>query len=413
MNYELSLEIISEGYDRETEWFEPKIAIAPNGKVILTMMRAQLWGSDIFTGLSQLTSTDFGKTWSQPEELNQLGRKVLSDHYEECPCGMTPIYHHASGTFIMTGGTCCYFSGEQGPIDMIHARHVTYSYFDKLTQSWTGYKNLKLPDKYKESFYWAIAECSQQVELPSGDLLIPIYVMSQSDKGDDFWKGCFRSVVLRCRFDGETLRYIEQGNELVVPDPRGMCEPSLTKFKDYYYLTIRNDIRAYVARSKDGLHFDTPIPWQFDDGTELGSYNTQQHWITHKEALFLTYTRRGADNDHVVRNRAPLFIAEVDTENMCLIRETERIIIPDNGAQLGNFGCFDASENESWLVAAEGMQGDAKDCMNLSLTEKRGANNRVYLARIKWDHQSSKLSKKPQKKSLEQLQKCEKIMELV
>ena len=79
-------------------------------------------------------------------------------------------------------------------------------------------------------------------------------------------------------------------------------------------------------------------------------------------------------------------MAEVDTKNMCVIRKTERIIIPDNGAQLGNFGCLDASENESWLVVAEGMHGDAEEPMNLSLSEKRGANNRVYLARIKWEY---------------------------
>ena len=387
LNYKLSLDVISEGYDRDSEWFQPRIAIAPNGKVILTMMRTQLWGSDIFTALSQLVSTDFGKTWSEPECLNQLGRKVLPDGYEECPTDLTLAYQHASDTFIMIGGTVCYHPGKEGGIDMSRPRDISYSYFDKLTQSWTGYKILELPDK--ESFYWAIGGCAQRIELTSGDLLVPVYVMSKKDVDNNFWKGCFRSLILRCRFDGKILKCIEQGNELTVPEPRGMCEPSLTKFGDYYYLTIRNDIRAYVARSKDGLHFDTPIPWQFDDGTELGSYNTQQHWITHSEALFLTYTRRGANNEHVIRHRAPLFMAEVDTKNMCVIRKTERIIIPDNGAQLGNFGCLDASENESWLVVAEGMHGDAEEPMNLSLSEKRGANNRVYLARIKWEHSNT------------------------
>ena len=384
LNYKLSLDVISEGYDRDSEWFQPRIAIAPNGKVILTMMRTQLWGSDIFTALSQLVSTDFGKTWSEPECLNHLGRKVLPDGYEECPTDLTPAYHHASDTFIMIGGTVCYHPGKDGGIDASRSRDISYSYFDKLTQSWTEYKILKLPDK--ESFYWAIGGCAQRIELNSGDLLVPVYVMSKNDVDNNPWKGCFRSLILRCRFDGETLRYIEPGNELTVPEPRGMYEPSLTKFGDYYYLTIRNDIRAYVARSKDGIHFDKPIPWKFDDGIELGSYNTQQHWITHSKALFLTYTRRGACNDHVIRHRAPLFMAEVDTTNMCVIRKTERIIIPDNGAQLGNFGCLDASENESWLVVAEGMHGDAEEPMNLSLSEKRGANNRVYLARIKWEY---------------------------
>ena len=45
--------------------------------------------------------------------------------------------------------------------------------------------------------------------------------------------------------------------------------------------------------------------WTFDDGSELGNYNTQQHWVTHSDGLFLVYTRRGADNDDIARHRAP------------------------------------------------------------------------------------------------------------
>ena len=39
--------------------------------------------------------------------------------------------------------------------------------------------------------------------------------------------------------------------------------------------------------------------WRFDDGSPLGSYNTQQHWVTVGGGLFLVYTRKGADNDHI------------------------------------------------------------------------------------------------------------------
>ncbi len=170
-----------------------------------------------------------------------------------------------------------------------------------------------------------------------------------------------------------------------VPEPRGLYEPSLTVYQGRYYLTLRNDIRGYVAVGDDGLHFEDYIPWAFDDGDELGSYNTQQHWVTHSDGLFLTYTRRGADNDHVIRHRAPLFIAEVDPERLCVIRDTERILVPDKGAQLGNFGALNASPEESWVVTSEGMHGDATEPMNLDLSESRGANNRVWLARIVWN----------------------------
>ncbi|MCC7518896.1 MAG: hypothetical protein IT578_06900 [Verrucomicrobiae bacterium] len=106
--------------------------------------------------------------------------------------------------------------------------------------------------------------------------------------------------------------------------------------------------------------------------------------MTHSDGLFLTYTRRGANNDEVIRHRAPLFLAQVDPDRLCVLRETERVLIPNRGAQLGNFGTVNVSPSESWVMAAEGMQGDAKNCMDLTLTEARGANNRVYLARIQW-----------------------------
>ncbi len=120
---------------------------------------------------------------------------------------------------------------------------------------------------------------------------------------------------------------------------RGLYEPSLIAFGDSYYLTMRNDVRGYASKSDDGLHFTEPIPWTFDDGMELGSYNTQQHWLAHRDGLFLVYTRRGVNNDHIVRHRAPLFIAQVDVTKLQVIRSSEKIVVPERGAELGNFGC--------------------------------------------------------------------------
>jgi hypothetical protein len=154
-------------------------------------------------------------------------------------------------------------------------------------------------------------------------------------------------------------------------------EPSLTKFNGTYFLTIRNDERGFVTRSPDGLHFDPIKVWQFDDGTELGNYNTQQHWVTHSEGLFLVYTRRGANNDHVFRHRAPLFMAEVDPERLCVIRSTEQILVPERGARLGNFGVTEVSSDETWVTVSEWMQPEGVD--------QYGSDGSVYVARIHWD----------------------------
>ena len=139
---------------------------------------------------------------------------------------------------------------------------------------------------------------------------------------------------------------------------------------------MRNDVHGYVATSADGLKYDAPRKWTWDDGSDLGNYNTQQHWVTHSDALFLVYTRKGAKNDHVFRHRAPLFIAQVDPEKLHVIRSTERELMPNRGARLGNFAVTDVSPNETWVSDAEWMQPKG--------VEKLGADGSVWVSKIIW-----------------------------
>src|SRR5699024_5622162 len=153
-------------------------------------------------------------------------------------------------------------------------------------------------------FYRSGAGCSQWIEEANGDILLPVY----------FGIDHLASTVVRCRLDDGALRYVEHGTTISIGARRGLYEPSLVAQEGRYYLTLRNDQRAYLAVSDDGLHYDDPTPWRFDDGRELGSYNTQQHWVSMADGPYLVYTRRGVDNDHVSRNRAPLLMARVDTQ---------------------------------------------------------------------------------------------------
>jgi hypothetical protein len=116
----------------------------------------------------------------------------------------------------------------------------------------------------------------------------------------------------------------------------------------------------------------------------LGNYNTQQHWVTHSDGLFLTYTRRGANNDHVMRHRAPLFIARVDPEKLHVIRSTEQILVPERGARLGNFGVTDVSQGETWVTVTEWMQTKGPNPYDSTVCEKYGSDNSVFVARLKW-----------------------------
>jgi hypothetical protein len=384
LNWELELQAIREGYDRKTGWFQPRVGVTPSGVAILTVASQQLWGSDIFSATYAMRSNDGGRTWTDPQPQVGLDRHTLPDGYGIFSCDMVPQWHAASGRILATGHSAIYSPGPKGQIavDNLHRRELCYAGWDPNSGRWSEWQIMDYPDKDK--FFWAGAGCSQRVDLPNGELLIPVSVMDRATVGSNFWKGCFATIVLRASYDGATLRYLAHGNGLSVPEPRGLYEPSLTHYQGRYFLTLRNDVRGYVAAGSDGLHFGQPKPWAFDDGQELGSYNTQQHWVTHSDGLFLTYTRRGADNDEVIRHRAPLFMAQVDPDRLCVLRATERAVVPKLGAQLGNFGTVNVSPEESWVVTSECMQGDAKAPLDLEITEKRGANNRIYIARLRW-----------------------------
>jgi hypothetical protein len=124
------------------------------------------------------------------------------------------------------------------------------------------------------------------------------------------------------------------------------------------------------------MHYQTPKRWTFDDGQDLGSYNTQAHWLTHGNGIFLTYTRRGANNDHIMRNRAPIFIAQVDPQELQVMRKTERPVLPERGVMLGNFGAAAISPDESWITDSEYI---------LSATpHQKGADGSTWLGRIRW-----------------------------
>jgi len=114
--------------------------------------------------------------------------------------------------------------------------------------------------------------------------------------------------------------------------------------------------------------------WCWDDGEPLPTYNTQQHWLNCGDKLYLVYTRKAENNGHVFRHRAPLFMAEVDTERVRVVRSTEKIVVPERGARLGNFGVTLLPDGSSMIVAAEWMQ--PKGC------EKYGSDNSIFIVNV-------------------------------
>ncbi len=245
---------------------------------------------------------------------------------------------------------------------------TAYAVYDPGAGEWSDWKRLEMPDEAK--FRNAGAGSVQRFDLESGDVLLPIYFKEPEQSQ-------YSTTVCQCSFDGRTLTYLRHGNELTVDVKRGLYEPSVTRFAGRYYLTMRNDDHGYVSVSDDGLEYDRPIKWTFDDGSDLGNYNTQQHWVTHSDGLYLVYTRRGKNNDHVFRHRAPLLIARVDPVKLRVIRSSEQVLVPERGARLGNFGVVDVSPTETWVTVTEWMQPLG--------VEQHGSDNSIFVAKLKWN----------------------------
>lgn len=186
---------------------------------------------------------------------------------------------------------------------------------------------------------------------------------------------------VRASFDGQRLQVRDVGPALEHKHGRGLLEPSVVQFKDRFWITIRaEDRRGYVSSSTDGLHWDEKKAWCWEDGEALEMSTTQQHFVVHSDALFLVYTRRDSMNEQVLRWRSPLWIAQVDTERMCLRKSTEQIVLPlvgdgvngaDQVALMGNFNVTNVSPHESWVTVGEWMP-------------RAGYRGDVLLARIRW-----------------------------
>ncbi|MBN2216752.1 MAG: exo-alpha-sialidase [Pirellulales bacterium] len=365
-----------EGFDGKMSWMHARPGAIPPGApgnatdvpiVVLTLQRMLVTGSDVFFAIQDLRTDDLGRTWAGPvEHATSLGRTKEPGGVTVVPSDISLQWHAATGKLLAIGHNVRYTNNRRP--QPVRARETVYSVYDPVHRSWSPQQWLKMPNKPR--FQNAGAGSIQRYDLPNGDILLPIYYKEPRATN-------YSSTVVRCRFDGRNLTYVEHGDELTVNLPRGLCEPSLTRLGDRFYLTLRNDSTGYVTRGTDGLHFDKPIPWTFDDGKNLGSYNTQQHWVTHGDGLFLVYTRRGANNNHVPRHRAPLFIAQVDPEKMRVLRKTERILVPELGAQLGNFGVGDVSPDEAWVVTTETMRP--------ATSARYGSDDRVWIARILWN----------------------------
>ncbi len=342
---------------------QARMAFSPKGKGIFTCTSLMLNGMDVYSGLFYTTSDDFGKTWGSFQTSATVKRYKKTDNTEQMFLDPSPVFHKKSGKFLIFGASLSY-TGKKHNND----HQVTYSVFDESTNDFKNQKILKLPYKI------CSAGCVQVHIEDDGTILLPVSVRNNP-------KDLRSVVVLKCSFDGEEIKVLEIGNKITHNVRRGICEPSIIKSGNVYFLSLRNDKTGFLARSNDGLNYSEKVALRFDDGSLVGNYNTQTHWLENNGKIYLVYTRSGANNDHVFRHRAPLFVAEVDKQTLLVRRSTERAITANRGARMGNFGCIEIKPGLWAVVAAEWMQGKG----GWRGVMKYGANNSIFMTEIKFN----------------------------
>lgn len=379
LDYSIHVNAIHSQIDDLYYWVHPRAGTIPGdpASVVLAVQKYFRVGDDYFGPVFEMRTDDVGQSWTAPfEHAESLGRYKQEDGTEIAICDFTPGWHAATGKLLGIGHTVIYADHVDVPLDRTHKlpRETAYSVYDEATRTWSPFRRMTVSDP---KFYNSGAGCAQRIDLPNGDILLPTYYrIDEMSMWEHSRWGC---AVFRCRFDGETLSYVEHGTLLTVAEGSGLAEPSLTKFGGKYYLTLRHAMGefGYVAVSDDGMHYDAPQLWKWDDGSNLRSYNTQQHWVTHSDGLFLVYTRDTGNNSHVCRHRSPLFIAQVDPDRLVLLRDTERVLLEDRGADLGNFSTISVTADVSYVFANE--------CLIAPGCQQYGCDGSVFAIKLQWN----------------------------
>ena len=129
-------------------------------------------------------------------------------------------------------------------------------------------------------------------------------------------------------------------------------------------MTLRaQDGHSHVSSSSDGMSWGKPKPWCWDNGDPIPMDQTMTKFISNPRGLFLVYARITEMNKDVFRHRAPLYVAQIDPDKVCLIQSTESTVLGNRGFPLGNFNVHDVSSQETWVTSQEwDRSGKAIDC---------------------------------------------------
>ncbi len=288
--------------------------------------------------------SNWHQTWQPKDYPEALRERVDEENFHFVPT-FNWKFHASSGKVIAFGHVLRHF--DKALSDHLEHCAISYSHYDPSTGTFAPWKSFRIKIDGEEK---PCVAYGQRVDLPNGDILLPFSTIKELDGWNSIrWCGS-----ARCRFDGDSVKVIEVGKLVTHPEPRGFVEPSMAEHNGVFYMTLRaQDGHSHVTTSKDGLTWEEPRPWRWDNGDPIPMDQTMTKFVSHKEGLFLVYTRITEDNKNVFRHRAPVFLAQIDPEGVCLVRETESVLLANRGFPLGNFNVNEVSPNETWITVPE------------------------------------------------------------
>ena len=354
----------------------PDVTFVDDKTCFLSYTMLKMTGSDTFYDEYSAKSTDGGKTFLEPKVMRRfqkINNGIRETYFKKCS-----FYHKNHNKFVCFLMKALFdekdviLRNNTPPNPSVHLGYPYYIFRDVNTGDYMG-EPIELEIPFEADCF---SPFGQPIEYDNGDVLLNFYGAKKGEGTYYIW-----SMLLS--FDGNKFQVKKYGERLTCRKGYGFSEASIAMLNDKYYITLRGEEEGYLAISDDGINYSEPIVWKWDDGSILQNYMTQQRWLRFKDGLFLAYTRKGANNDHVFRHRAPMFMARFDEDNLCLIKSTEVILVPELGARLGNFNITDVSDTESWLVTAEWMQTWGPKWWDYTFCEKFGSDNSIWIAKVK------------------------------
>ena len=179
------------------------------------------YGTHAYGDLYMMKKPSAKAKWGFPEIIGALARQVTSGGYVKAFGDVTPAWHEKTQTVLCTGKSFFAYAQNTGDsplnkkrVDIENMQEIAYAVYSPGENQWSKLKSVVVPEKLDngDDFVEVNAGCTQRVDLPNGDVLLPIRYKRN---------GFYVSTVILCAYDGQELKYKKHGSLLTIEKGRG------------------------------------------------------------------------------------------------------------------------------------------------------------------------------------------------